>query len=198
MEWPGRPTVPAPVSADHARLFVALELPGEVRSELARWSRSQLGPQAAVRLIAPESLHVTLCFLGSRPAGEIGEIAAACRSAAFLPGMTLSLGRALWLPPRRPRVVVIELSDEQGALAALQGSLAERLHAGGWYEPESRRFLGHVTVARATRGGRPERVALAEPPPMRFDAATVTLYRSRLGSGPARYEALESVTLATS
>jgi 2'-5' RNA ligase len=185
------------VSADHARLFVALELPGEMRAELARWSRSELAQLPGLRLIAPDSFHVTLCFLGSRPAGETGKIAAACRTVASLPGMTLSLGPALWLPPRRPRAVVIELSDEQGALAALQASLAGRLHAGGWYEPESRPFLGHVTVARATGGGRPARVALAEPPPMRFDTAAVTLYRSWLGSGPARYEALESVTLAT-
>ena len=65
------------VTGDHARLFVALELPAEVRSALERWSREHAGasPGAAVQA---ESLHVTLCFLGSRPVARSMRSRAAC------------------------------------------------------------------------------------------------------------------------
>ncbi len=66
-----------------ARLFVALELPAEVRGALAAWARrAGRGPgHGRLRLVEPESLHVTLCFLGSRPMAEVDEIAAAGRVA---------------------------------------------------------------------------------------------------------------------
>ena len=69
------------------------------------------------------------------------------------------------------------------------------LEAGGFYEPETRPFLGHVTVARVPSGKRVAPVALGPPESLRFDATRVTLYCSLLGSGPARYEALETVVL---
>lgn len=184
------------MSSERARLFVALELPGPVRAQLARWSETSLRG-LPLRLVDPGSLHVTLCFLGSREAPEVGEIAAACRRAVgSLPPVSLTLGAALWLPRRRPRVLAVALTDERGTAATVQSELAGALHAGGFYEPEDRPFLAHVTVARVTRGGRAEPSELPPPAPLRFDTGAVTLYRSRLGSGPARYEPLETVVLS--
>lgn len=45
-----------------------------------------------------------------------------------------------------------------------------------------------MTVARVR--GRVRIAALPPPPEGRFDAAALALYRSHLGRGPARYEAL--------
>ncbi len=162
---------------------------------MSSWSGERLSRTAGLRLVATESLHVTLCFLGARPEAEIGAIAAACRVVAPLPPVMLSLGRAVWLPRRRPRVVAVALADEHGALSDVQATLAAALRAGGFYEPEDRPFLGHVTVARVGRSGHPARDELPPPDALLFAATMVTLYRSRLGSGPARYEALGTVTL---
>jgi 2'-5' RNA ligase len=183
------------VSSERARLFVALELPPSVRVQLAQWTETSLR-DLPLRLVDPESLHVTLCFLGSRDAADVGEIAAACRPAAARSAIAMVLGAALWLPRRRPRVLAVQLTDEQGAAAALQAELAATLQAGGFYEPEDRPFLAHVTVARVIRGGRPERAQLPPPAPVRFETRAVTVYRSRLGSGPARYDPLETVVLS--
>jgi 2'-5' RNA ligase len=183
------------VSGERARLFVALELPAAVRSTLSDWARDHAGEKARVRLVDPESLHVTLCFLGSRPVEEVDGIAAACAVVSELPAAALTLGEALWLPPRRPRVLAVELADEHGRLAAAQSARSRVLHNGGFYEPETRPFLAHVTVGRAQREGRPRRSELPAPEPLRFAGDTVTLYRSRLGAGPARYQALASVSL---
>jgi RNA 2',3'-cyclic 3'-phosphodiesterase len=185
------------VDAERARLFVALELPVAVRAALSDWSREQLTDLARLRPVRTESLHVTLCFLGSQPASAVGRIAAACRVAASLPAVALSLGEALWLPRRRPRVLAIKLGEEgNGRLGGVQAALAGALEAGGFYEPEPRPFFAHVTVARVASGKRLGPVELPPPAPLCFQAANVTLFRSMLGSGPARYEALDTVALA--
>jgi RNA 2',3'-cyclic 3'-phosphodiesterase len=153
---------------------------------------------SGLRLIDARWLHVTLCFLGGRPLDEVGEIAAACRAAVVPEALPLSLGEALWLPPRRPRVVAVELVDALSRLAELQAAVSAGLASGGFYEPETRPFLGHVTVGRVGRGGRVGRSPaepLPPPSPVAFDAEAVTLYRSRLGRGGARYEALETIAL---
>jgi RNA 2',3'-cyclic 3'-phosphodiesterase len=184
------------VTGESARLFVALELPAVARTALSRWSHEWLRDVAGLRLLEPESFHVTLCFLGHRGVDEVGAIAAACQGLERHRQLALALGAGLWLPARRPRVVAIELSDGDGALARLQSDLAGVLQAGGWYEPEHRRFLGHVTVARVARGNQREPVGLSQPVPLRFVSAAVTLYRSRLGPGGARYQPLQTVDLA--
>ncbi|MGZ4170213.1 MAG: RNA 2',3'-cyclic phosphodiesterase [Solirubrobacteraceae bacterium] len=184
------------MSGERARLFVALDLPGTVRSTLARWAREHVGEVPRLRLVAPESLHVTLCFLGSRPVEEVDAITAACAAVSGFPAAVLTLGDALWLPPRRPRVLTVKLADDQGRAAAVQSALARALQDRGVYEPDQRPFLAHVTVARVQRGGRPGGAELPAPEPLRFTASTVTLYESRLGTGAACYEALSRVMLS--
>jgi RNA 2',3'-cyclic 3'-phosphodiesterase len=183
------------VSDTRARLFVALELPAEVRRGLAVWTREHTAGMERLRPVAPDSLHVTLCFLGARPVAEREKIAAACRAVVALPAPELVLGDALWLPPRRPRVLTVELAEQEPRLAAVQSALAQALADGGFYEPESRPFLAHVTVARVAREARPRRGELPARERAHFTADRVTLYQSRLGRGPAHYEALSTVEL---
>jgi 2'-5' RNA ligase len=138
-----------------------------------------------------------LCFLGSRSAREIDEIAAACGVVAGEPVAEPRLGEPVWLPARRPRVLAVRLSDDSGALARLQAALSSALVAGGWYAPESRAFLAHVTVARVAKDARVRAPALEPPPAVSVRCSRVTLYRSRLGSGGARYEPLSVIELGS-
>jgi 2'-5' RNA ligase len=182
---------------ERVRLFVALELPVETRRALVSWrddvaASSGLG----VRPVAVESLHVTLCFLGWRAVGEINSIFEACRVVAGRPAAELSVREALWLPPRRPRVLAISLEDAADRLRNVQSALSDALSASGFYEPEERPFLAHVTVARVPKGVRVRRGELPAPPAASFAGETVTLFRSRLGRGGAAYEPLSSVHLA--
>lgn len=184
------------MSDGRLRLFVALELPDPVRESLVRWRARLGGPWAGgLRPVAQESLHVTLCFLGSRAEAEVDAIAAACTVAAAGPPARLSVAQGLWLPRRRPRVLAVRLEDRDDRLAHVQGRLSASLAAGGWYEPENRPYLAHVTVARvgASIGARPPE--LPEPPVMEFSGSRIVLYRSRLSRSGARYEALAGVEL---
>ena len=61
---------------EKARLFVALDLPDDVRAGIAAWQAKALG-DPALRPMRAEALHVTLCFLAHRaearyPAGRGG------------------------------------------------------------------------------------------------------------------------------
>ena len=180
---------------ERARLFVALELPAHAREALVRWRSGVIDGVAGLRALPDDHLHVTLCFLGWQPTSQIDAIAGSCQRLSALVSPTVRLGAARWLPPRRPRVLAVELTDVAGRVAAIQAELSELLESGGWYEPERRPFLPHVTVARAGRRDRVDPSPLPAPPPLSFIAPRLTLFRSRLSAGGARYEALSGVNL---
>lgn len=190
-----RSAEPSARSDERVRLFLALELPARVRETLIAW-RGGVTRAADLRPLSAESLHATLCFLGWQTASEIEAIGVACAVVAGEPAPQLSLGDARWLPPRRPRVLAVDLLDPSGALTQAQATLAQALAAGGWYEPEKRPYLAHVTVARVARGARAPRVPLPPVPSLRFRASRVTLYRSRLFRTGAQYEPRSTIELS--
>jgi RNA 2',3'-cyclic 3'-phosphodiesterase len=168
------------------RLFCALQLPDDARAELAAWSVRHLH---GGRLVRADDLHVTLAFLGHRPATEVPAITAELRA------VSRAAGR-VELRPRRYRetrsVGMIVLDDVTGAAGALADDLQERLERLGVYRREARAWLPHVTVQRFR-----ERVGLR--PGMSnmrsIHVVRSALYRSFLGPGGARYEPLETEAL---
>jgi 2'-5' RNA ligase len=179
-----------------ARLFAALELPAPVRDSLGAFGRAAAAGDFALRAVGDDALHVTLAFLGHRALDDIDPAREAVRSAAAgAAGPPLSLGGALWLAPRRPHVLTVEVRDADGALFALQERVVAALVDAVGYEADRRRFRPHVTVARVRHGAAPRRGGLPDAPEAAFAGEALTLYRSWLGGGPARYEALERVAL---
>jgi 2'-5' RNA ligase len=186
--------------AARARLFVALDLPAAAREALATWGREVAGKsgERRLRLVPTEALHVTLCFLGWRDDGRIEEIGALTLGAVgeSPAAPRLALGDAAWLPPRRARVLAVDLADADGALGQLQARVSDALEAGCAFEPEKRPFRPHVTVARVPRGARAgSSDELAPPPRLEFSGAAVTLYRSRMSRAGAHYEPLARAEL---
>lgn len=175
-----------------ARLFVALDLPDDVRAALAAWGGREVARDPeALRAVRPEGLHVTLCFLGDRSEEEIPEIARIVAD-RVRPVGELAIAGGAWLPPRRPGVLVADVADPSGRLAEVQASLAGALEAAGVYAPERRAFRPHVTVARVRRGARPHRRDPETPPARAFAGEAIRLYRSRPGPGGSRYLPLGS------
>lgn len=177
----------ASVSGDERlRLFLALRVPDDDLDEIERWQHEQL---AGVRAVPREHLHVTLAFLGHRPAGELEEIVRVLREAA-------AEARAIRLTPVRYRetrsVGMLVLDDEGGAAAVLAGEVQERLEQLGVYRRENRPWMPHLTVARWR--DRP-RLRAETPPRRTFVPSDAAAYLSRLHPGGARYEVLESVAL---
>jgi 2'-5' RNA ligase len=188
------------VNDERARLFVALELPSDVREALVVWREGALAGVSGLRAVAGESLHVTLCFLGSVGVTEVDAVWDACRLAldgreGVAPPPPLVIEAAVWLPARRPRVLAVSVGDSGGGLADAHAVIAGALVEGGWYRPETRPFRAHVTLSRVGRGAAVRAVELPAPPAIEFAGSTVTLFRSWLGPGGSRYEALRSVAL---
>jgi 2'-5' RNA ligase len=105
----------------------------------------------------------------------------------------LSVGAPLWLPPRHPRALAVELHDEDHKLARLQADVAEALDEvapDGHEQGAKRRFRPHVTVARMGRGAAPRERALPPTPALSFVAGELVLYRSWLSPEGASYEAV--------
>jgi 2'-5' RNA ligase len=177
------------VSVGRLRLFVALDLPAAARAALAGF-RDVAADPALWRPLSEGMFHVTLAFLGSRPHEHVESVADVLRRLEPRDPPRLALADALLLPPRRARVLTVALADHDGGLGALQAELAAALAAAGVYEPESRPFRPHVTVARLRPGAHPPRSLPAQPEPLRFRAGPVMLYRSVLGHGGAVYEPL--------
>lgn len=169
------------------RLFVALLLPDEAVARLAAWQALELPERSGMRVVPPENLHVTLAFLGSRPAVELGSITEAVRASAA--------GRE---PPvfeparyRETRSVgMIVLEDEKGRAGGLAVRLFERLEALRVYERERRPWLPHVTVLRFR--ARP-RLSPPLPDIGRVVSSEMAVMISRLRPSGAQYEVLESV-----
>jgi len=178
------------------RLFVAAELPAPVRHELTLWTRAAVGRGEQPRRLDAESLHLTLCFLGEQPPAAVAQIAAALAGCAELLAAVdeLYLGAPAWLPPRRPRVLAVEVGDPAGALRALRDALVDELAAALPWDPGRERFRPHVTVARMRAGSQRAR-ELPPTPALRFAPAAATLFRSSLDPDGARYEALASIPL---
>lgn len=170
------------------RLFVALRLPGDVRDRLAGLG----GGVPGARWVEPESLHLTLRFLG-----ETGE--------ERVPDLDRELARAL-APPfdlvlegvgqfgggRKAHTLWVGAASS-AALAHLQAKVESAAVRAG-FPPETRKFAPHVTLARL-KDTPPERLTrfLAGNGLFRSRPFTVdgfTLFESRQGRTGPVYESL--------
>jgi len=177
---------------ERLRLFCALRLPADAIEELSRWQARAFAGVGGVRVLAREQVHVTLAFLGSRPAGELEAIAAELREAArSAEPAKLTITRY-----RETRSVGMLVCDDEGGRAtSLAGDLHARLERLGVYERERREWLPHLTVIRFR-----ERPRLQPPLPELEPVVTseAAVYMSVLRPSGAQYEVLQSVALGGS
>jgi 2'-5' RNA ligase len=152
-----------------------------------------------VRWVRPETLHVTLRFLGRTALAHVPALLQQVTSQlAAVPSFALDLGEARAFPsPRRPRVVALNLEPEAPVLHLARAVDAGVVAAG--FEPEPRPFRGHVTLGRvqsAPRGGRiPSLEGLAPRAPTPFTVREIVLFESTLGSNGSVYTPLEHIAL---
>ena len=177
---------------ERLRLFCALRLPEDATDELSRWQAEVFPEAAGVRVLGPEQLHVTLAFLGSRPAGELAAISAELRDAALSSGPAkLTIARY-----RETRSVgMLVLDDEGGRASSLAVDLHARLERLGVYKRERREWLPHLTAIRFRE--RP-RLQPRLPELGMLVTSEAAVYMSVLRPSGAQYEVLQSVALGGS
>jgi 2'-5' RNA ligase len=145
------------VSAGSAlRLFIALWPPTVVRRALQAWQAQWAWPSGAT-VVAPESMHVTLHFLGSVPVARVDALRVALLAPVeWLEPFDLSLDRVERWPHG---LVVLSPRSPPEPMRQLQGRLAVALSGIG-VPVEARAFRPHVTLARRAAG------AEGPPPPV--------------------------------
>ena len=192
------------LKSPRARLFVAVDLPQDVRAGLVSWQQTALA-DPALRVVAPDALHVTLVFLGYQAEKDVKAIAkAAFDKDVQAPAVEL-VAEPVGIPRgKRPRLIALGANSED--TVTLQRQVEERLVEGGFHEPEKRAFWPHVTVARvrpeAPRSRKPALIT-TQPHPLpehmfRFFRPTrLVLFKSHLRRTGAEYEAMAELELPT-
>ncbi len=178
------------------RLFIALDLPKEVRQEL-RDVQMRLGAHSpAVRWSDPVGMHLTLHFLGETPVAMVQPLLTALAS-IDPPPFTLCLDRLGCFPATGSlRVVWVGLGGDLVSLTTLYQQIGQILQSLR-LPVDPRPFAPHITLARARPAATPAelralRLALPSvlPRPLCWQSDRPLLFRSQLTPRGAIYTAL--------
>jgi RNA 2',3'-cyclic 3'-phosphodiesterase len=193
------------------RIFVAIDIDDAIRNKVARFLDGVAGFAPDARWVQPESLHVTLKFIGEKSEEEIGEIQRGLETIAEDTFEITFRGYGFFPSPRAPRVfwIGIEGGPKLAALAVSVDEMLARLDIA----KEEHAYTPHLTLARCAGGsGSPRRLKhdhpnsgfqrlqekLAALPAPEFGTMTAReffLYRSQLSPGGSKYTKLAGFQL---
>jgi RNA 2',3'-cyclic 3'-phosphodiesterase len=187
-----------PREAKGVRAFVALRMSEQVEDAVAKAIDELRRPHDGIRWVPRANLHITLKFLG--PAVDLHRLQQLTSglhqlAAKTAPFEVVARGIGAFPDLGHPRAIWVGLhSVESGALSALAARL-EAVAGDYGFEREKRRWSGHLTIGRVGERRIPHKTrdALEASREREFGVSRIeslTLYRSHLSDGPARYEAL--------
>ncbi len=178
------------------RTFIATPIPDSLRDVLSDtiFRLRALYPQ--VRWVRPESIHLTLKFLGNIAEDMVDGIARGLDDIVCdYPCIDLSLkGLGVFPNKRRPRVIWVGFQGDIDVLEDMALRL-DRTCADFGIKMESRPFSAHLTLGRLKR---PTMIDLdLDIEEVDFSAREVFLYKSELLRGGARYTILHKSYLGS-
>jgi 2'-5' RNA ligase len=194
------------------RLFVALDIAEDVRTRIQDFVHDFSPSAPEIRWMHPQSLHVTLKFIGEKSNESLESIKRALSFVAS-PPLTLNFRGYGFSPgPKRPSIFWIGI-DGGESLISLAASVEQALIPAG-VTAENHRFRPHITLARSGsnrkrhnranhhRAGHyradhcfrqlQEKLAAAPPPEFgTMSARDFFLYESRLSAEGSDYTKIE-------
>jgi len=187
------------------RAFIAIELPEAIKSALVTVQNDlKGGKQTPVKWVAPDSIHLTLKFLGNVAPETIPAITQAISGIAMgLTPFSLELGEPGAFPnTRNPRVLWIGLRGDIDILSILQKKMERALVPLG-FPQEKKAFSPHLTLGRVRENVYPEDrrhlgeliASLKSGPALSFSVDSLNLMRSTLTPQGAIYSRLHSAPL---
>ena len=135
------------------RLFVALDIADPIRERIQQFMEGVRGFAPDVRWVKPESLHITLKFIGEKTPQMAESITSSLRDVRAEPMDIEFRGYGFFPTARAPRVfwVGIEAGPQLNSLAA---TVDANLGAIG-IPKEDHKFSPHLTLARAGKSATP-------------------------------------------
>jgi 2'-5' RNA ligase len=177
------------------RLFVAIEIPEEIRADVEDAVSPWRARFPRARWVRRENQHVTVKFLGSTwprlvdwVRSSVGAVAAATG-----PFQTRATGLGAFPSAGRARVLWAGLEDPGRTMSQIATALDEALRKE--FAPEKRGFTPHLTVARFDPPVALDGLEEAELRSEAFPVDRLILFRSHLRRPAPVYEALESFPL---
>ena len=138
------------------RLFVALDVDDAIRERILRFVEGVRNFAPDARWVKPESLHVTLKFIGEQPEAAVNTIKDALRTVAIRAADIQFRGYGFFPNAKSARVFWIGM-EAAPHLAALAAAIDDKMPSLG-IAKEARAFSPHLTLARAGgRSGSPRR-----------------------------------------
>ncbi len=172
------------------RLFLAIPLPQDIVAYV-RTLQSRL-PRDSLRL--PESLHITIQFLGDVDEGRLDELKTRLAKVAHVP-FKLALDVVQAFPDwHKPRVLWVGVTPQEQVLS-LHNVVARALQ--GMFPPEER-FKAHITLARVRDTLDPptiETMKALSVEKRTFSVDKLILFRSVLQRGGPIYTELMTIPL---
>jgi RNA 2',3'-cyclic 3'-phosphodiesterase len=195
-----------PLNNQQIRSFIAIELPEEVRTGLHRLQTELTLPQYTfVKCVAPESIHITLKFLGNISPQKVAEITRVMEQASqgVSPFQLQITDVGAFPNMRQPRVLWVGIKGELDKLAAWQKRIDDGLVPLGFVK-EARPFTPHLTLARlrenCSPGDRRDLGELVMKTHVEVDykvaVNSLSLMKSQLLPGGAVYSRLAEVKLS--
>jgi RNA 2',3'-cyclic 3'-phosphodiesterase len=132
------------------RIFIALDIEDGIREHIARFLEGVSGFAPEARWVRPESLHITLKFIGERSEAAVEEIRQGL-GGIRAGGVELQFrGYGFFPSAKAPRVFWIGI-EAGPSLASLAAMIDERMAALG-VPKEEHAFSPHLTLARGKGG----------------------------------------------
>jgi 2'-5' RNA ligase len=179
------------------RVFIAIDVPEEIRERLAAVQEKIRETTTSARWVAPESIHVTLKFIGEMPEKRREDIDEALRGLTWKHIRVSVRGVGFFPGTRSPRVLWAGL--DAASIEGLAEEIDSRLERAG-FDRERRKFRAHLTLARA-KNNQLEKVMVAAAAPFEdeefgtFTVDRIFLFESTLNAGGSVYTKLQEYRL---
>jgi len=179
------------------RIFIAINLPEEIKKELAKYEGKW--PEVPAKWIPKDNLHITLEFLGDLTDIEIGD---ACQIVNEIAKnhkpFTINLHKVLYGPLAKnpPKMIWVE-GEKSEELTDLKNDLQKGLLEKVRFKPDEKLFSPHITLARILEWEfkkiDPEEIPeISEEIGLTFSAESIEVMESEMKKGGPRYTVLES------
>ncbi len=184
------------------RLFIAAEIPDELKDSLQEKTASIRDRSRGIRWVKPQGIHLTFQFLGDTPVTKIEKLSKALTEACSeCQSFEVHFGPVGCFPnARRARVLWVGLRFEQPEMDKLQERIIRATSKLG-FKKENRKFHPHLTLGRVKNPSQAmnyvsEFLELKEIETPHFSIDKVVLYRSVLKPAGAEYHVVHSSNLS--
>ena len=132
------------------RTFIGIDIGDAIRGSAVALQKELTKISAGVKWTAPESMHITLLFLGEVDDRELHPVCKAVKAVAAgeAPFSLRVSGLGAFPNPRRPKVLWGGVTDGAEPLQRLYTALEEEMLELGCYRTEERGYTPHLTLGR--------------------------------------------------